>query len=160
VKVVSHGGATNGQKCGLWFIPEKDFALVWLTNSGEVIPDTLFSEALKIYFDISVPQAKSLELSTNELKSFTGKYENIEEILTINLKNGELWLSYEHKGGFPTPDSPPLPVPPPVRIGLYAPDKVITLDDPLKGRRGEFLHASDGTVNWFRYGWRIHKKTH
>jgi CubicO group peptidase (beta-lactamase class C family) len=158
MKVISHGGATNGQTCGFWIIPEKKFAFVLLTNSDESRTDRIFNEALKIYFDVSIPPVELLELPTDDLQMLTGKYENIEMILVISQKNGELWLEYEHKGGFPTPDSPPLPVPPPMRIGVYETDKIITLDEPLKDRRGEFLRASDGTLTWFRYGFRIHKK--
>jgi len=45
-----------------------------------------------------------------------------------------------------------------MRIGLYETDKIITLDEPLKDRLGEFLRAPDGSLTWFRYGSRIHKK--
>lgn len=158
LKVVSHGGATNGQHAGLWFVPEKNFALTWMTNSDEANTDTLFIEALKLFFEISAPIDEPIELSEDVLQTFIGKYENIEFILTVSLKEGELWLTTEHKGGFPTPDSPPMPVPPPMRIAPYAPDKIITLDEPLKNHHGEFLCESDGTLTWFRYGWRIHKK--
>ena len=157
-EIVYHGGSTNGQNSGFWFIPEENFALTVLTNSSETQEDRFLEEALKIYFDVSVPPTKLLEPSEDELQSYTGRYENIEMILTIDLKDGELWLGFEHKGGFPTPDSPPLPVPPPVRIGFYEAEKIIVLDDPLKGNYGEFLRASDGTLNWFRFGYRIHRR--
>lgn len=158
LKIVAHGGATNGQRSGFWFIPAKGFALTWLTNSSETHTEALLDEALKIYFDISIPEPELLDLSPEDMDAFTGKYENIENILTLSRKKSKLWLSFEHKGGFPTPDSPPMPVPPPVRIGFYDEDKIIVLDDPIKGERGEFLRASDGSLAWFRFGSRIHKK--
>jgi len=157
-RVIFHGGATNGQNSGFWFIPKNDFALVLLTNSSETQTERIFTQALKIYFDLVKPPPRPLELPEEMLQALTGKYENIEVILTVSLKEGEMWVEYEHKGGFPTPDSPPLPVPPPMRIGLYETDKIITLDEPLKDRQGEFLRAPDGTLTWFRYGSRIHKK--
>jgi len=158
LKIVAHGGATNGQHSGFWFIPEKGFALTWLTNSSETNTEALLDEALKIYFDAAIPKPELLDIPAESMDAFTGKYENIEVILTLSRKKNKLWLSFEHKGGFPTPDSPPMPVPPPVRIGFYAEDKVIVLDDPIEGERGEFLRASDGSLAWFRFGSRIHKK--
>ena len=158
MRIIHHGGATNGQNCGFWFIPEKDFALVLLTNSSETRAERILNKALEIYFDTSIPEPEILAMDSSQMQDVTGKYENIEEFIHLSLKENELWLEFEHKGGFPTPESPPLPVPPPVRIGFYADDKVIALDEPTKGARGEFLTASDGTLRWFRYGSRIHKK--
>jgi len=157
-RVIYHGGATNGQNSGFWFIPENEFALVLLTNSSETQAERIFKQALNIYFDIVEPTPTPLDLPVDALKALTGKYENIEIILTVSLKEHELWLAYEHKGGFPTPDSPPLPVPPPMRIGIYDTDKIITLDEPLKDRRGEFMRTPEGTLTWFRFGSRIYKK--
>ena len=132
--------------------------MVLLSNSSEIEPDSIFDEALQIYFDISQPAIKLLDMTAVDFQDLIGKYENIEIILTISLKKNELWLEIEHKGGFPTPDSPPMPMPPPMRIGFYDQDKVITLDGSLKDKRGELLRASNGTLTWFRYGYRIHTK--
>lgn len=159
LKIVSHGGATNGQHSGLWFIPEAQFALTWLTNSSETRVENLLEAALKIYFDLSITKPEPLSLPLKDVQDYLGSYENIESILTISEKKGALWLSFEHKGGFPMPDSPPLPVPPPTRIGFYSEDKFIVLKGAYKGDRGEFLRASDGTLEWMRFAHRIHRKT-
>ena len=87
-----------------------------------------------------------------------GSYENIEMILTLTQKKSGVWLSCEHKGGFPTPESPPLPMPKPMRIGFIAEDRFVVLSGKNKGKRGEFLYAPDGSPAWLRYGFRIHRK--
>jgi len=158
VKLIEHGGATNGQQSGFWFLPEQQFALTWLTNSSETQAEALLDEALKIYFDFAIPKPALVSLPVETLQPYLGKYESIEVILTLALKKGEPWLSFEHKGGFPTPDSPPMPVPAPTRIGFYDEDKIIALDKSLKDERGEFLRAADGSLTWLRFGGRIHKK--
>ena len=158
IKIILHGGATNGQNSGFWFIPEKDFALVLLTNSSETRADRILNQALKIYFNTSIPEPGIHAKDATALEPFTGKYENIEEFIHLTLKGNELWLELEHKGGFPTPEAPPMPVPPPVRIGFSEDDKIIALDEPIKDARGEFLRASGGTLTWFRFMGRIHKK--
>jgi hypothetical protein len=159
LKVVSHGGATNGQQSGLWFIPEAQFALTWLTNSSETNTDNLLEAALKIYFDLSIAKPKALELASENVQEFLGRYENIEMVLTLAAKKGKLRLSFEHKGGFPTPDSPPMPVPDPIRIGFYGEDKFIVLKGAMSGERGEFLRSVDGSLEWLRFGGRIHRKS-
>jgi len=62
------------------------------------------------------------------------------------------------KGGFPTPDAPPPPADPPVRLALVGNDRILALDAPIKGTRAEFLRDTSGHVIWFRIGGRIHKK--
>jgi CubicO group peptidase (beta-lactamase class C family) len=156
LKIVSHGGATNGQESGLWFIPEAQFALTWLTNSSETNTENLLEAALKIYFDLSIPKPKVIDLSPEELQEYLGRYENIEMVLTVKEKKGKLWLSFQHKGGFPTPDSPPMPVPDPIRVGFYREDKFIVLNGVMEGERGEFLRNTDGSLAWLRFGGRIH----
>ncbi len=158
MKIILHGGSTNGQNSGLWFIPEKQFALTWLTNSSETNVDELLKAALKIYFEVSIPIPEPIALPFDEVQSYLGAYENIEVILTLSEKKGKLWLSIEHKGGFPTPDSPPLPMPAPMRIGFYAKDKFLVLNGTLQGYRGEFLRTPDDSLNRLRFDLRIHKK--
>lgn len=54
------------------------------------------------------------------------------------------------KGGFPTKESPPPPAPPPMWVALFAEDRLVVLDGPMKGSRGEFLRRPDGSIAWFR----------
>ena len=50
LNIISHGGATNGQIAGLYFIPEKQFALAILTNGedGRLITKAALKEAMKV----------------------------------------------------------------------------------------------------------------
>ena len=54
LNIISHGGATNGQIAGLYFIPEKQFALAILTNGedGRLITKAALKQAMKVYFDM------------------------------------------------------------------------------------------------------------
>jgi hypothetical protein len=49
-------------------------------------------------------------------------------------------------------------LPPPVRLDVVANEKtmtrVVAIDKPLAGRRGEFIRDDDGNVAWFRWGGR------
>ena len=62
------------------------------------------------------------------------------------------------RGGFPLPDSPPRPSPPPTRLALCGDDDLLALDPPMKGAHVEFLRHSDGSIAWLRFGGRIRKR--
>ncbi|MGC9335719.1 MAG: hypothetical protein ACP5JJ_16350, partial [Anaerolineae bacterium] len=82
-------------------------------------------------------------------------YDSAGAVFELYLREGQLVLQETPKGGFPTPDSPPGEAPPPVRVAVYAPDRIIVLDEPMKDARGEFLRNEDGSITWLRLGDRI-----
>jgi hypothetical protein len=87
-----------------------------------------------------------------------GAYDAPEERRELYLRDGVLMLQSIPKGGFPTPDTPPHgEPPPPTRLAFWYRDKIIGLDEPFKGARGEFLRKADGTIEWFRFGSRVHR---
>jgi hypothetical protein len=45
-----------------------------------------------------------------------------------------------------------------MRIGFYAPDRMLVLSGTRKGDRGEFLRHPDESLAWFRFGHRVHRK--
>jgi CubicO group peptidase (beta-lactamase class C family) len=160
LNIISHGGATNGQIAGLYFIPEKQFALVILTNGedGRMITKTAIKQVLKVYFGIDMLIPKPVETPEEKLHEYEGNYELPLSAFELKVKKGHLVLYDKPRGGFPTPDSPPLPASPPVRLAFYKPDKIIVLDEPMKGNLGEFLRGPDGALKYFRLSSRVHKK--
>ncbi|HNB87946.1 MAG TPA: serine hydrolase domain-containing protein [Anaerolineales bacterium] len=156
----SHGGATNGQQALFVFIPEKDFALALLTNNdnGGVLNNNLLGLALEVYFGIKPKLPKPIKVSTNELKEYVGSYRIGTEAFDLKLKNGELIFQHIPLGGFPTPDSPPGPAMPPMRVAFYEKDQTLMLDEPMKNGIGDFIRDKNGRVQFFRIGGRAHKK--
>ena len=160
VNVINHGGATHGQLAGLYFIPERQFALAVLTNSedGRSITGGALKGALKAFLDVDQRIAKPVETPVEELEEYAGKYELPLLAYELKLENGQLLLHETPRGGFPTPDSPPLPAPPPMRTAFYAKDKLIVLDEPMKNAYGEFLRRPDGSLQYLRLSSRVLKK--
>ena len=160
VDIVSHGGATNGQIAGLYFLPEKQFALAVLTNSedGRTITGTALKQALKVYLDIDLVIPKPIETPEEDLVEFVGHYELPLLAYELKLEKGRLVVHEKPRGGFPKPDSPPLPPAPPMRIAFYEKDKIIVLDEPMKNALGEFLRGPDGSLQYFRLSSRVLKK--
>lgn len=160
LQIFSHGGATHGQQAGLYFIPQKDFALAVLTNSddGGIITDDALKWALKIYFDAAIPKPKPIKKTASELQEYKGRYELPLSAFDLRVKQGYLVLHELPRGGFPTPDTPAGPVGPPVRFALYEKDRLIGLDEPFKGGLEEFFRGPNGKLRYLRLSGRLHKK--
>lgn len=159
-KMIGHGGGTNGQITLLRIIPSRQFAVVVLTNSdeGDSLTYKISDLAIKKYLCLAVPETQPLDLPEEKLVPYVGKYEAAADDLEIYLRDGKLLLQLTPKGGFPTPDSPPTQVPPPVRIAFYGEDRMIILDEPMKDNRGEFLRAADNHIAWLRLHGRVHAR--
>jgi hypothetical protein len=158
--VFGHGGATKGQQATLQFVPQEDFALAVLTNSDEggTLNVNALKWALEIYLDAQLPARKPLPTPVSELKEYAGRYDLPLSAYNLKIEKGRLVLHDIPRGGFPTPASPPGPPSPPVRLAFYEQDKVVGLDEPLKGAPGEFLRDARGRVRFLRIGGRVHPK--
>ncbi len=160
LNIYLHGGATNGQMAGLYYIPGQDFALAILANSdeGRIITDRAMNWALEIYFDEKIRAPKPIPTPISELKLYVGRYRIGTECLDLKIKNGMLTYIHIPLGGFPTPDTPPGPAIPPMRLAFYEKDRLIGLDEPLKDALGDFIRDEKGRIRYFRISGRAHKK--
>jgi CubicO group peptidase (beta-lactamase class C family) len=158
--VLRHGGATHGFTADFTLVPSRQFAITTLTNSaeGSALCGELRVNAIKQYLDVAWPETPHLKLAEDQLLAYTGAYEAAEARREVYLQDGVLMLQSIPKGGFPTPDTPPHgEPPPPTRLAFWGADKIIALDDPFKGSRGEFLRNANGSIAWFRFGNRVHR---
>ena len=159
-RVLRHGGATHGFNADFTLVPSRQFAITTLTNSdeGSVLYTDLRVHAIEKYLGLAEPKTEHLSLSAAQLAAYVGRYDAPETLHELAVRDGALWLQTQPKGGFPTPDTPPHgEPPPPVRLAFWGEDKVIALDEPFKGSRGEFLRKTDGSIAWFRFGSRVHR---
>lgn len=161
LKIYGHGGATRGQQAMFHFIPQENFAVALLTNSDEggILTDSLLKWVLETYFDASIPTPQPLQKSEEELAEYVGHYELPLSAFELVAKEGVLLKKDIPRGGFPTPDSPPGPPEPDVRLAFYETDRVIGLDEPRKGALCEFLRDESGQARFLRIGGRLHPKT-
>jgi CubicO group peptidase (beta-lactamase class C family) len=159
-QMISHGGGTNGQISHLRIVPSRNFGVAVFTNSerGGILCNEIVNSATKRYLDLSLPEASPLKVPEEQLLTYTGKFEVAMGFCDIDLQDGGLVLQVTPKGGFPTPESPPSQAPPSMRLGLYAEDRGIILDEPMKDGRVEFFRDKDGKAAWFRFGGRVHAK--
>jgi len=161
VRLIRHGGATNGQMATITVALQPHFAFIALTNSGRgsELYQPLTRRALTQFLGIQERDPEPLPASEAQLAEYVGIYQAAADEMQISLKEDTLILQDIPKGGFPDQDSPPAPPPPPVRMALCGPDRVIVLDEPGRGNQGEFLRDNQGNLYWFRFGGRVHRRT-
>ena len=159
VPVLRHGGATHGFQADFTIVPSRQFAITTLTNSdeGSLVYNDLRASALKHYLDVAWPETPEIKLPEEELLGYTGHYDSPLAQRDLYLQDGALMCQSIPHGGFPTPDSPPGEPPPPTRLAFWAADKIVALDEPFRGARGEFIRKADGSIAWFRFGSRVHR---
>jgi CubicO group peptidase (beta-lactamase class C family) len=158
-QVVGHGGSWCNQMSVFRIVPERRFAVVVLTNShhGAQLHAEVSGAALRHDLGLASPEAPPLDLSPEQLRAYEGVYTAIIDDVRLSPREGGLLLETVRRANVlrTTPDAP---LPPPVRLVFPAPDRVVALDPPFKGNRGDFLREPDGTVQWFRWGGRIHRR--
>ena len=157
VRTIRHGGATYGQISAFMFAPARDFALTILTNatSGSELTEDVTKWALEHYLGIVEPTPTPLERTEAQLSAYVGRYAAAMTVADLVLRDGSLVLELSYSD-FPA-DEPP-PAPPPARVALYAEDRIIVLDGPLKDARGEVLRGAGGNIAWLRLGGRVHRR--
>lgn len=160
VKVIRHGGGTNGQQAIFQVAPEKKFAFVALTNSdrGSEMYNPLVRQALDIFLGVETPEPVPQEWTLEQLDEIAGWYQGAANDMELRRENGDLMLYETPKGGFPTVDSPPSPAPPPMRVACCGPDRLLILDEPRKQNEAEILRDASGQVEWLRIGGRVHHR--
>ena len=159
-KTVRHSGGTNGQISLFLLVPEKQFALVILTNAdrgGEWTPE-IAAWALRHYCGIAEAEFTPRELTAAGLAEYAGIYRGALSDIEITVEGERLVLQSRPKGGFPERDTPPGKTPPPTGLDLGPDDTLILRDAPFKGTRGEFLRDADGAIAWIRVGSRIARR--
>src|SRR4051794_39414002 len=145
LRFVTHGGSTNGQQALFVACPEERFAFAVLTNhaDGAALASELRDHLLRLV-GVEPPQESRIELPEDRLAAYAGSYDAALTRTDVVLEDGSPVLTMTPKGGFPTPDSPPMPGPPPTRVAFERADAIVALDEPLEGARGDFLRGPRG----------------
>lgn len=160
VTTVAHGGATNGQMSAFLLAPSHGFAVTVLTNAdtGGQLQLEVVKEALRLFLGIDEPPPAHQTLSEAQLAEYAGRYAGALANVEVSVQDGQLMLQAIPNGGFPYPDSPPGPTPPPVRVAFVGPDHILALDPPNKDVHAEFQRDPAGRVAWLHFGGRARRR--
>jgi CubicO group peptidase (beta-lactamase class C family) len=157
VRLVGHGGATNGLMSAFQMAPDRDFAITVLTNAyqGTELHRNVVNWALKQCLAIEEGKPIARKAAPEALNEFAGRYSALLSDLLVTAKDGALEGQVIPKGGFPTKDSPPRPMEPPFPIGLSDPDRLVILDGPMKDSAIDVLRDENGRITFVRLGYRL-----
>ena len=165
VKTVAHGGTFTGHVLLLELVPDKNFAIAVLTNSGRgwrLIQD-VEREALRAYHGASfapnqaighrglnetLPSAKALAQQP-ALTPYVGHYERPMNTVDVRVENGHLVVRVKPRG---REDDAPMP------LAFYGPDRAMVTAGSEQDASVEFLRDATGAVEWIRLTGRIARR--
>jgi CubicO group peptidase (beta-lactamase class C family) len=153
VRTVGHGGSANGQFTELLIVPERNFAVVALSNAG---PDggLAFNQAavrwaLENYLGVVDRDPEPLPYDEEQAREVVGSYANDMMTLTIATNGAGLTIACgikpEIRAAADTELPPDLP---PADLGLLPgdADEYIVTGGGLKGQRGFFTRDENGVI--------------
>lgn len=147
VKVVSHGGATNGQLAYLLLVPEHRFAMAMVTNSsnGRALNHAVTRLALELYFNATNDKPKPRTLSDKELEQYTGTYTRPFLKVVVSAQDGKLLIQSIPQKAFLNNEIPPAG--PQREFGIFETDRIVDING---SQEAEFIRHEDGSIGWLR----------
>jgi CubicO group peptidase (beta-lactamase class C family) len=152
VRTVGHGGSANGQFAELLIVPERNFAVVALSNAG---PDGIqFNQvvvrwALQTYLGVVDRDPQPLPYDEARAREVVGHYQNEVMTLTIGTDGAGLRLEVRMKPEIRAAADKELPPDyAPAGIGLLSgdSDEYVITDGGMQGLRGFFTRDENGAV--------------
>ncbi|GGU78977.1 penicillin-binding protein [Streptomyces filipinensis] len=150
VRMVGHGGSGNGQFAELLLVPGRDFAVVSLANAG---PDgyqfnqAVLKQALELFLGVVEREPEPLPYDEGRAREAAGRYEIDAMNLDIVAEDGRLTLAVGIKPEIRAASAAQMPPDcPAAEIGFLPGDEYLVVEGGLKGQRGFFSRAADGTV--------------
>lgn len=166
VHAFGHAGSANGQFAEVWVIPDKDFAVVTLANSG---PDNglafnheIIQAGMESVAGVAAPKLKVMRYKRHVADEYAGVYENEMMRATVTNTGKALTAEFAIKPGIrasATTELPPdMPAAP---IGLLggAQDQYVVTSGGLKDQRGQFSRDASGQITAVSMAGRVFART-
>ena len=152
VRTIGHGGSANGQFAELLIVPERNFAVVSLSNAGpDGIPfnQEIVSFALENELGLVDRDPEPIPFDAAGAKEIAGTYANEMMTFTIDTVGDRLRLEVRIKPEIrAAAEKAPPPDPSPCDFGLLPGnrDEYIITSGAFKGHRGFFTRDTSGTI--------------
>jgi CubicO group peptidase (beta-lactamase class C family) len=169
VRLVGHGGDTIGQHSEFVMVPERDFAIAVLTNSGpngSQLKEELVRWALAEYANVVQREPETIDADASTLAPYAGRYETIAAVCEITVEPPRLVATISLKPEtreqlLRSGETDALEDPPPIPLALLAGpgERYVVADGPAKGMLGYFARDEDGRVTGVHVGGRLATRT-
>jgi CubicO group peptidase (beta-lactamase class C family) len=165
VRTVGHGGSANGQFAELLTVPDRNFAVVALSNAG---PDGIqFNQAvvrwaLHTYLGLVDHGAQPLAYEHARAREVAGQYANEVMTLAITADGTALTMDCRMRPEIRAAADKELPPDyPPATIGLLpgGGDEYVITDGGMQGLRGSFARDAEGRVTGVDLAGRLFERT-
>jgi CubicO group peptidase (beta-lactamase class C family) len=164
VRLVGHGGTTNGQHSSFLMVPEREFAVVSMTNcgpNGSQLNEELTRWALAEYLGVVDTDPEPVALGDAALAEYAGEYETVAVEVTITAEDGRLAIRTKVKPevlavlreeGTEVPEDDT-----PIFIGILPGDgdRYVVTEGPAKGMKGYFTRDAAGAITGAHIGGRM-----
>jgi len=152
LRTVGHAGSANGQFAEILTVPERNFAVVSLSNAspgGIPFNQAVVSFALEHYLGLVDRDPEPIPFDAARAREIAGKYANEMMTCTIDTVAARLRLELRIKPEIrAAAEKAPPPDPEPADFGLLpgSSDEYIITDGAFKGQRGFFTRDKSGAV--------------
>jgi CubicO group peptidase (beta-lactamase class C family) len=152
VRTIGHGGSANGQFAELLLVPERNFAVMSLSNAspgGIPFNQAVLSFALEHYLGLVDRDPEPIPFDAARATELAGTYANAMMTFTVDTVGDRLRLALRIKPEIrQASEKAPPPDPEPADFGLLAgsSDEYIITSGEFKGQRGFFTRDENGAV--------------
>jgi CubicO group peptidase (beta-lactamase class C family) len=164
VKILQHGGSTNGQQSAFWFSPMNNFGCTILTNhdAGFMFNEQLNAWMFEHMLGLKTPGVQEIQIAQKELKALAGTFSTGDGASSLELKFTKNNLvvrvisnEIPEVTATPAPQLPPFTVRS-VRDPRSDMDLLEATEGHYKGAIVELLRDSSGKVSYLRSGGRLY----
>ncbi|GAB3413713.1 serine hydrolase domain-containing protein [Flindersiella endophytica] len=163
VRAIGHGGSSNGQFAELLIVPERDFAVISLSNTsptGTTFNQAAVRFALQHFAGLDDRDPEPMPYDDARAREVAGGYENDAMTLTIEADGSKLVMECLLRPELRENAEMELPPDyPPAEFGLLPGDEYIVTEGGLSGLRGFFTRGADGSVAGIDLAGRLFTRT-
>ncbi len=154
-RVASHGGDMRGQASLLLLVPDR--GIVFAMSANAQTGHSVIADAQRALLAANGLESDLPSPIDHDLAVYAGRYVASISDLDIVVDGDALEVRTALKQLVPG-SLTSFPDPAPSRFRVYAPDRLIGVEGPLKGARAEVIRGENGGVGWLRLGGRIRRK--
>ncbi len=161
VRLVAHGGTTNGQLAAFVMVPERSFAIAVLTNAnkGGLLHRDIVNWVLEDYLGLTEPEDEPLVLDADELSIYAGIYSSVISEVAVSVEGDHLVavssLTDEGRRQLRALVGDEAPTPEPLHLKPLTNDRLIVIEGEAKGIKASVLRDEAGKVTGITMGGRL-----